>query len=79
MLKIYCIKIGYLFFISDMSHTILLLQSTSKLDSRTYSDYESVDECLDGKYKIVIFSGENKRHILLFDYSTCSESFSLKR
>jgi hypothetical protein len=32
----------------DMSHTILLLQSTSKLDSRTYSDYESVDECLDG-------------------------------
>jgi hypothetical protein len=33
----------------DMSHTILLLQSTNKLDSRTYSDYESVDECLDGK------------------------------
>ncbi len=32
----------------DMSHTILLLQSTNKLDSRTYSDYESVDECLDG-------------------------------
>lgn len=31
-----------------MSHTILLLQSTNKLDSRTYSDYESVDECLDG-------------------------------
>ena len=31
-----------------MSHTILLLQSTTKLDSRTYSDYESVDECLDG-------------------------------
>ena len=33
-----------------MSHTILLLQSTNKLDSRTYSDYESVDECLDGKW-----------------------------
>lgn len=32
-----------------MSHTILLLQSTNKPDSRTYSDYESVDECLDGK------------------------------
>ncbi len=31
-----------------MSHTILLLQSTSKLDSRTYSDYESVDQCLEG-------------------------------
>ena len=35
-----------------MSHTILLLQSTSKLDSRTYSDYESVDECLDGKWTV---------------------------
>ena len=35
--------------LADMSHTILLLQSTSKLDSRTYSDYESVDECLDGR------------------------------
>ncbi len=47
MFKIYCIKkISF----SDMSHTILLLQSTSKLDSRTYSDYESVDECLDGKF-----------------------------
>jgi len=34
-----------------MSHTILFLQSTNKLDSRTYSDYESVDECLDGKEK----------------------------
>ncbi len=35
----------------DMSHTILLLQSTDRLDSRTYSDYESVDECLDGNKK----------------------------
>ena len=34
-----------------MSHTILLLQSTTKLDSRTYSDYESVDECLDGRQR----------------------------
>ncbi|CAM4814071.1 unnamed protein product [Rotaria magnacalcarata] len=38
--------------LSDMSHTILLLQSTNKLDSRTYSDYESVDECLDGVCKV---------------------------
>jgi len=38
--------------VSDMSHTILLLQSTDKLDSRTYSDYESIDECLDGKNRL---------------------------
>ncbi len=49
MFKIYCLNNYFSFFLSDMSHTILLLQSTNKLDSRTYSDYESVDECLDGK------------------------------
>jgi hypothetical protein len=46
----------------DMSHTILLLQSTNKLDSRTYSDYESVDECLDGK-------SLDKKNLLLFLFS----------
>ena len=51
-----------------MSHTILLLQSTNKLDSRTYSDYESVDECLDGKYKIFVSPNQNKRHISLFGH-----------
>ncbi len=45
-----------------MSHTILLLQSTNKLDSRTYSDYESVDECLDGK-------SLDKKNLLLFLFS----------
>jgi hypothetical protein len=45
-----------------MSHTILLLQSTSKLDSRTYSDYESIDECLDGKNRIKI----NEKTLFLF-------------
>ncbi len=45
-----------------MSHTILLLQSTTKLDSRTYSDYESVDECLDGINQI-----ENKIYLNIFN------------
>ncbi|CAF1208312.1 unnamed protein product, partial [Didymodactylos carnosus] len=36
----------------SQTHTILLLQSTTKLDSRTYSDYETVDECLDGICKV---------------------------
>ena len=51
MFKIYSLKcVQYvLVSFSDMSHTILLLQSTNKLDSRTYSDYESVDECLESK------------------------------
>jgi hypothetical protein len=46
----------------DMSHTILLLQSTAKLDSRTYSDYESVDECLDGK----ISNKQNSNYFIFF-------------
>lgn len=32
-----------------MSHTILLVQASTKPESRTYSDYESVNDCLEGK------------------------------
>jgi len=36
-----------------MSHTILLVQPCHKRpESRTYSDYESVNECLEGVCKI---------------------------
>ena len=31
-----------------MSHTILLVQASAKLESRTYSDYETINDCLDG-------------------------------
>jgi hypothetical protein len=31
-----------------MSHTILLVQAGPKSESRTYSDYETVNDCLDG-------------------------------
>ena len=35
-----------------MAHTILLLQANAKPDGRTYSDYESVNECMEGVCKI---------------------------
>ncbi|CAD5114431.1 DgyrCDS3563 [Dimorphilus gyrociliatus] len=35
-----------------MSHTILLVQPGKKPETRTYSDYESVNECLEGVCKI---------------------------
>ncbi|XP_059484539.1 enhancer of rudimentary homolog [Neocloeon triangulifer] len=35
-----------------MSHTILLVQPTQKPETRTYSDYESVNECMEGVCKI---------------------------
>ena len=31
------------------SHTILLMQTERNLSSRKYSDYESVNECIEGK------------------------------
>ncbi|KAF0303578.1 Enhancer of rudimentary [Amphibalanus amphitrite] len=35
-----------------MSHTILLVQPSAKAESRSYSDYESVNECMEGVCKI---------------------------
>ncbi|CAB4069224.1 Enhancer of rudimentary homolog,Protein enhancer of rudimentary [Lepeophtheirus salmonis] len=39
-------------FESIMSHTILLVQPGQKPETRTYSDYESVNECMEGVCKI---------------------------
>ena len=35
-----------------MSHTLLLVQPNRKLESRTYGDFESLDEALEGVCKI---------------------------
>lgn len=35
-----------------MAHTILLLQANVKPECRTYTDYESVNECMEGVCKI---------------------------
>jgi hypothetical protein len=35
-----------------MSHTILLVQSSPKVESRTWSDYESAEECMEAICKI---------------------------
>ncbi|XP_032821053.2 enhancer of rudimentary homolog isoform X2 [Petromyzon marinus] len=35
-----------------MSHTILLVQPTKRPEGRTYADYESVNECMEGVCKI---------------------------
>ncbi|CAI4223759.1 unnamed protein product [Auanema sp. JU1783] len=34
------------------THTILLIQPTARADSRTWSDYETTTECLEGICKI---------------------------
>jgi len=36
----------------EMAHTILLVQPSKKPESRTYSDFESVNECMEGVCKI---------------------------
>ncbi|CAK9305047.1 unnamed protein product [Gordionus sp. m RMFG-2023] len=35
-----------------MSHSILLIQPTKSLESRTYTDYETINECMEGICKI---------------------------
>lgn len=35
-----------------MAHTILLVQAGARLETRTYSDYESVNDCMEGVCKI---------------------------
>ena len=46
-----CLKVGATNIIK-MSHTILLVQPGSKPETRTYSDYDSVNECIEGVCKI---------------------------
>lgn len=38
--------------VSDHSHTILLVQPTKRPEGRTYADYESVNECMEGVCKM---------------------------
>ncbi|XP_071600580.1 enhancer of rudimentary homolog [Heliangelus exortis] len=37
---------------AGMSHTILLVQPTKRPEGRTYADYESVNECMEGVCKM---------------------------
>ncbi|XP_029349988.1 enhancer of rudimentary homolog [Echeneis naucrates] len=37
---------------NNMSHTILLVQPTKRPEGRTYADYESVNECMEGVCKM---------------------------
>lgn len=45
------LNLGVVFkwYVSVQAHTILLVQPGKKPEGRTYSDYENVDECLEGK------------------------------
>lgn len=36
------------------SHTILLVQPTKRPEGRTYADYESVNECMEGKLVVLL-------------------------
>ncbi|CAL1587068.1 unnamed protein product [Knipowitschia caucasica] len=38
--------------LGTMSHTILLVQPTKRPEGRTYADYESVNECMEGVCKM---------------------------
>lgn len=44
-----------------MPHTILLVQSNARIDSRTWSDYESTQDCMEAICKI--FEEHLKLHV----------------
>lgn len=52
ILPLYC-QIMFLLFVFLQSHTILLVQPSPKPEGRTYSDYETVNEMLEGNPKRV--------------------------
>lgn len=37
---------------SMLSHTILLIQPVARVESRTWSDYETTTDCMEGIYLI---------------------------
>ena len=41
-----------MYFFKFQSHTILLMQPGPKPETRTYSDFESVNDCMEGVCKI---------------------------
>lgn len=44
------IYLNLFMFLPDVqSHTILLVQPTKRPEGRTYADYESVNECMEGR------------------------------
>ncbi|XP_057639083.1 enhancer of rudimentary homolog isoform X2 [Chionomys nivalis] len=45
-------KLAALLFAERGSHTILLVQPTKRPEGRTYADYESVNECMEGVCKM---------------------------
>ena len=60
-----------------MSHTILLVQPTKKPEGRTYSDYESVNECMEGKCNSILYfrvdsaTSQETTEISLCQATTC--------
>uniref|UniRef100_A0A8R1E275 Enhancer of rudimentary homolog n=1 Tax=Caenorhabditis japonica TaxID=281687 RepID=A0A8R1E275_CAEJA len=56
-----------------MSHTILLLQPTENIESRSWSDYETINDCLDGICKVYEEFLKKKtpsRQTITYDIST---------
>ncbi len=65
----------FAFFPSDFqSHTILLVQPTKRPEGRTYADYESVNECMEGRIVILIIQGK----INVMNNSNTEQFFSLQ-
>lgn len=43
------------------SHTILLVQPTKRPEGRTYADYESVNECMEGRFHCYAYTAKSMK------------------
>lgn len=59
---------SHLIFLLLQSHTILLVQPTKRPEGRTYADYESVNECMEGTSVALMVS-------LMMSYTLCIIKF----
>lgn len=53
-----------------MSHSILLIQPSSP-ETRTYSDYESVNDCLEGKYLVMFLVFSLYSSVIITNSGVC--------
>lgn len=55
-----------MYFLVFQSHTILLVQPTKRPEGRTYADYESVNECMEGMLIVLLCPSLTMMSFLLF-------------
>ncbi|XP_030373046.1 protein enhancer of rudimentary-like [Scaptodrosophila lebanonensis] len=57
----------------DMSHTILFIQASTRRESRTFCDYETVEKCLEGICKVY------EEHLKLYNPNNPTITYDIRQ